>query len=86
VQAVSNSPDAPDRHELADAWSQATGRDHLDLPWFMVFSAWRLAAIVEGAWKLHVEGVVSSEYARGLEQDVPNLLEEAAALIEGPCR
>ncbi len=82
VQAISNRPDAPDRSQLADAWSQASGRDHADLPWYTVFSAWRLAAIVEGAWLLHVEGKVSSDYARGLEHDVPNLLREAAALVE----
>lgn len=82
VQAVSNGPDAPDRAELADIWSQASGRDHAALAWHMIFSAWRLAAIVEGAWILQVEGRVSSDYARGLEHDVPNLLREAAALIE----
>lgn len=82
VQAVSNRPDAPSRSHLADAWSQASGRDHADLPWYMVFSAWRLAAIVEGAWQLHVKGKVSSNYSRGLEFDVPNLLREAAALVE----
>lgn len=86
VQAISNTPEAPSRSELADAWSQASGRDHADLPWYTVFSAWRLAAIVEGAWLLHVEGKVSSDYARGLEQDVPNLLQEAAALVEDASR
>lgn len=82
VQAVSNHPDAPDRSELADAWSHATGRDHAGLAWHMVFAAWRLAAIVEGAWVLHVQGKTSSDYARGLEHDVPNLLREAAALAD----
>ncbi len=86
VQAVSNRPDAPSRRELADRWAESTGRDHSALAWHMVFSAWRLAAIVEGAWLLHVEGKATSAYARGLEQDVPNLLREAAALIEGVAR
>lgn len=86
VQAISNRPDAPERTRLADAWSQASGRDHADLPWYTVFSAWRLAAIVEGAWLLHVEGKVASDYARGLEHDVPNLLREAAALVEDASR
>ncbi len=82
VQAISNSPDAPGRSELADAWSLASGRDHAGLAWYMVFASWRLAAIVEGAWQLHVEGKVASEYTRNLEFDVPNLLREAAALLE----
>lgn len=82
VQAISNRTDAPERAELADAWSRASDRDHTTLPWHMVFAAWRLAAIVEGAWVLHVEGKASSSYARGLEHDVPDLLHEAAALVE----
>jgi len=86
VQAVSNRQDAPERSELADIWSQASGRDHATLGWHVVFSAWRLAAIVEGAWQLYVEGKVSSDYARGLEYDVPNLLCEAAALLEDAAR
>jgi aminoglycoside phosphotransferase (APT) family kinase protein len=86
VQAVSNCAEAPGRSEMADIWSRASGRDHAALAWHMVFSAWRLAAIVEGAWKLHVEGKVSSDYARGLEYDVPALLREAAVLVEDAAR
>lgn len=82
VQAVSNRVDAPSREEMAVIWSQASGRDHAGLAWHIVFSAWRLAAIVEGAWQLYVEGKVATEYARNLEFDVPNLLEEAATLME----
>lgn len=82
VQAISNCPDAPDRAELADTWSRESGRDHAMLGWHMVFAAWRLAAIVEGAFVLHAEGKTSSAYARGLEHNVPALLREAAALVE----
>lgn len=86
VQAVSNRPDAPERQALADQWSMATGRDHRALGWHMVFAAWRLAAIVEGAWLLHVQGKAVSDYGRRLEHDVPNLLREAQALVEGAQR
>jgi aminoglycoside phosphotransferase (APT) family kinase protein len=86
VQAISNHPGAPGRSEMADLWSRASGRDHAALAWHIVFSVWRLAAIVEGAWQLYVEGKVASDYARGLEYDVPNLLREAAALVEEAAR
>jgi hypothetical protein len=46
----------------------------------------RLAAIVEGAWQLHVEGKVASDYSRNLEFDVPALLQEAAVLVEDAAR
>ncbi len=86
VQAISNLPDAPDRARLADVWTQASGRDHAALGWYTVFSAWRLAAIVEGAWLLQAEGKVDSDYSRNLEFDVPNLLREAAELAEQAMR
>lgn len=82
VQAVSNRADAPDRQALAETWAQASGRSLDGLAWHIVFAAWRLAAIVEGAWVLQVEGKVDSPYARRLEHDVPNLLVEAAALMD----
>lgn len=83
VQGLSNEPAVIERRQLADLWSEQTGFDNADLPYFMVLAAWRLAAIVEGAFVLYREGKVDSPYARNLEQDVPNLLKEAAALIDG---
>ena len=81
IQAFSNRPDVVDRASLADDWSEASGLDSTGLDYFMVFAAWRLAAIVEGAYVLYVGGKVNSDYARGLERDVPALLEEAAEII-----
>jgi hypothetical protein len=43
----------------------------------MAYAFWRLAAIVEGAYCLYVQGKVDTDYARGLEYNVPALLEEA---------
>jgi hypothetical protein len=43
----------------------------------------RLAAIVEGAYALYLEGKINTEYAKGLEYDVPALLKEAALAAEG---
>jgi len=82
VQGLSNRPDAIARARLAAEWSKATGFDHDHLAYYMVFAAWRLAAIVEGAFVLHREGKEDTPYARGLEHDVPNLLQEAAIIAE----
>lgn len=81
VQALSNRTDALSRTALADLWSEHSGFDHADLRYYMVFSAWRLAAIVEGAYALFREGKEDNAYVRGLEYDVPRLLIEAAAYI-----
>ena len=82
IQALSNRADVMPVERLADVWSHATGFDHDRLDYYMVFAAWRLAAIVEGAYVLHREGKVDTAYARGLADDVPNLLREAAAIID----
>jgi aminoglycoside phosphotransferase (APT) family kinase protein len=82
VQALSNRADVMPIKQLAEAWSNATGFDHDRLDYYMVFAAWRLAAIVEGAYVLHCEGKADTAYARGLVHDVPNLLREAAAIVE----
>jgi aminoglycoside phosphotransferase (APT) family kinase protein len=82
VQGLSNRADVMPIERLAEAWSTATGLDHDRLDYYMVFAAWRLAAIVEGAYVLHCQGKADTAYARGLEHDVPNLLREAAAIID----
>jgi aminoglycoside phosphotransferase (APT) family kinase protein len=82
LQSISNRPDAATLTELADLWSNLTDIDHAQLHYYIVFAAWRLAAIVEGAYVLYRQGKDDSAYARGLEHDVPNLLREAAEYIE----
>ncbi|MEM8563327.1 MAG: phosphotransferase family protein [Pseudomonadota bacterium] len=83
VQAVTRQVDTVSRQNLADRWSAKTGfaLDHLD--YYLCFSFWRLAAIVEGAYELYVAGKVDTPYARGLEYDVPALLREAQLAREG---
>lgn len=81
VQRVSNRPGVVDPRRLADRWSTRTGLSSERLDWYRVFAFWRLAAIVEGAFVLYRTGAVDSDYARGLEHDVPALLAEAAGLI-----
>jgi hypothetical protein len=56
------------------------------LGYYIVFAAWRLAAIVEGAFVAHRRGLDDRDYARNLEHDVPNLLREAAEYIDRGAR
>lgn len=83
VQAVTRREGVLTRRELAERWSTATGRSLEHLDYYMCFAFWRLAAIVEGAYQLYVEGKVDTDYARGLEYDVPALLREAEAAALG---
>ena len=83
IQAVSRCENALSRRVLAERWGAATGFPLTNLDFYLCFAFWRLAAIVEGAYSLYFQGKVDSDYAKGLEYDVPALLEEAAAAARG---
>ena len=72
-----------ERRILASRWAQASGISIAALDYYMCFAFWRLAAIVEGAYELYVQGKVDTPYARGLEYDVPALLQEAELAARG---
>ncbi len=83
VQAVSRREGAISRRELAKAWTASSKLEAANLEFYLCYAFWRLAAIVEGAYGLYLAGKVDSDYARGLEYDVPALLQEAALAAEG---
>ena len=83
VQAVTRREGLLSRRDLAERWASATGRSLEHLDYYLCFAFWRLAAIVEGAYQLYVEGKVDTDYARNLEHDVPALLAEAEAAAQG---
>ena len=79
VQGVSRCPGGPDRTALAGRYAERSGRPVDDLGWYMALAVWKLAAIVEGAYAQYLDGRLTSDYARRLADDVPRLLDEAAA-------
>ena len=83
LQAVSRRTGVVSRRELAGRWSESLGRPLNHMNFYMALAFWRLAAIIEGAYGLHVAGKLDSDYVRGLEYDVPALLAEAQAAAAG---
>lgn len=83
LQAVSRRPGVVDRRHLATLWASTTGRSMEAMGYYIALAAWRLAAIVEGAYGLYVAGKVDTPYAAGLEHDVPALLAEAEQAAAG---
>lgn len=83
VQRVSNVAGAMRGTDLAGHWSGLTGLSIRHLGYFQAFALWRLAAIVEGAYVLFREGQVDGPYERGLEHDVPALLDAAQRIARG---
>jgi aminoglycoside phosphotransferase (APT) family kinase protein len=79
VQAVSRVAGSPSRADLARRYAAHSGRDVGRIDWYMAFSFWKLAMIVEGAYAQYLDGRLRTPYAAALEHDVPALLREAAA-------
>jgi aminoglycoside phosphotransferase (APT) family kinase protein len=77
IQGVTRVDGAPTREELAARYAARSGRSVRHLRYYMSLAFWKLAAIVEGAYAQLLDGQLDSEYARGLAEDVPRLLEEA---------
>ena len=83
LQAISRRPGILSRRELAYRWSAALDRPLNHMNFYMALAFWRLAAIIEGAYALYVSGKLQSDYARGLEYDVPALIAEAESAASG---
>jgi aminoglycoside phosphotransferase (APT) family kinase protein len=79
VQGVSRGAGGPERDELAARYAERSGRSVEHLAWYMALAFWKLAAIVEGAYAQYLDGRLTTDYARRLGEDVPRLLDEAAA-------
>lgn len=82
VQRVSNVKGVIGGGELAQRWASSTGLSLSNLSYFQAFALWRLAVIVEGAYVLFRNGQVDGPYERGLEHDVPALLDAAQRIAQ----
>jgi len=83
LQALSRRSGVVSRREFAGRWPEGLARPLHHMNFYMALSFWRLAAIIEGAYGLHVAGKLDTAYARGLEYDVPALLAEAERAAAG---
>ena len=83
LQSVSRRSGVISRRELAGRWSASVGRPLHHMNFYMALAFWRLAAIIEGAYGLFLAGQLTTDYARGLEYDVPALLAEAERAAKG---
>jgi aminoglycoside phosphotransferase (APT) family kinase protein len=79
---VSNVHGALGGDALAQHWADSTGLSIEHLSYFQAFALWRLAVIVEGAYVLFRNGQVDGPYERGLEHDVPALLDAAQRIAQ----
>ena len=79
IQGFSATPGLRRAPRSPNATSGAAGARSSTSAYYMALAFWKLAAIVEGAHLHFTTGALQTDYARGLENDVPRLLAEARA-------
>ncbi len=73
----------PDGQHLVEAYRRSTGRDVADLPWYVGFAFYKVAAIFEG---IHVRAQQGLTVGDGFERIgglVPELVERGTAALDG---
>ena len=72
----------PEETDYVDAYCRRTGRSGIaDWEFFMAFSMFRLAGIVQGVYKRGLDGIASSEKAKSYGKYAPFLAEVARRII-----
>ncbi len=71
------------RHQLANAYAEATGRDIGAIDWHFAFASWRLACILEGVHARYVGGAIPEIPAEvhQFPQSIVALAERAEAVL-----
>ena len=74
------------RRRLVDAYCEATGKDFEDLDYFVAFSYWRIACILEGVYARYLAAAMGSSVPKNLDQfggAVDKLTQRAADILGG---
>lgn len=71
------------RGELAQHYAAASGRSLTNLDWYLAFAQWKVAIILEGSYRKHLQGVDDDPFFAELEHGVPELVQRAWDLVSG---
>jgi aminoglycoside phosphotransferase (APT) family kinase protein len=74
-------PGFPDSATLVDAYGELTGRDLSELPWYLAFALYKIAAIFEGIHYRTQQGLTVGEGFERLGAMVPALVERGHAAL-----
>jgi aminoglycoside phosphotransferase (APT) family kinase protein len=69
------------RAELAARYAAASGRSLENLDWYLAFAQWKVAIILEGSYRKHVDGLDDDPFFAELELGVPELIGRAGELV-----
>jgi aminoglycoside phosphotransferase (APT) family kinase protein len=70
---LTEQPAFPRRHELVDRYAKRTKRSLPDLRYYIVFSLWKMAVLLEAHWARHVRGTAETFDFAYLEEGGPIL-------------
>ena len=79
---VARQPGFPSREELAERYSERSGRRVGDVTWYEVLATWKLAILLEGSYARHLAGVTDDPFFALLEEGVPALARRALGVAE----
>jgi len=77
LHTTRGADDVPTRKELADRYSEKTGRDISHLAFYTVLGLFKLAALMEAAYARHVAGHGDDPLMASMEERVPELARQA---------
>jgi aminoglycoside phosphotransferase (APT) family kinase protein len=81
VHAIPAADGFPSRHEVAARYADATGADLSELPFYVAFSYFKLAVIVEGIHARHLEGATVGEGYDEMAAISPALAEQGLEVL-----
>ncbi len=82
LSPVTRAPGFPSRVALVERYAVRSGRDIEGLRWYMGLALWKGAIFLEGNYRRLIAGTTDDPYYRGLDEGVPELLEEAWAIVK----
>jgi aminoglycoside phosphotransferase (APT) family kinase protein len=76
----------PDRRQLIERYSEASGRDTASIGWYDIFARWKLAIVLEGSYAKFLRGQSDKPLHEFFGRQVDLLLASALSMIEGEMR
>lgn len=73
----------PTRDELIDRYEAKTDVTVTNLDWYVAFSIWKLAILLEGSYARHLAGQTDDPFFAQMEDGVPTLAKRALDVLQG---
>ncbi|MEQ1872459.1 MAG: phosphotransferase family protein [Ilumatobacteraceae bacterium] len=79
--SATSAPGFLDRAKLADRYAQVSGRDLAQLPFYVAFSYWKLACIMQGVYARYLSAAPDAAAAKALDPFAQTVADAAAAAL-----